>query len=310
MPFELKEINEGCARPEEFVRACDEAYDAKITKAAEKILKNMDQSPIVLLSGPSGSGKTTTAQKIRDELEKNGVRCHSVSMDNYYKTVTEENTPRLPNGGFDLESPLCLDMDLLNAHFSDLAEGKRIYVPKYEFSRQMRIIEPSLSLRLKKNEIVIFEGIHALNDAITQVHPEAFKLYVSARSTVMKGEKEFFQGTWIRLMRRVVRDHKYRGTGALETIKKWESVRRGERLYINPFKDKADYQFDTAMAYEVSMLKTLEDHVFDDIPKEVEAYEKIVSIRENLKEFRELDVKYLAEDALLHEFIGGGIYER
>jgi uridine kinase len=153
------------------IEEADEIYEQKIAKAARMILENRENSPIVLLSGPSGSGKTTTAMKISRALEERGVRTHYVAMDDYFNTVRPETVPRTPEGEMDLESPLCLDMELLNRHFTELAQGKRIYVPKYEFSRQMRIQEPSKSIKLKKDEIVVFEGIHALNDMITDVHP-------------------------------------------------------------------------------------------------------------------------------------------
>ena len=148
-----------------------------------------------------------------------------------------------PEGDIDYESPLCLDMELLNDHFSMLAEGKRIYVPKYEFSRRMRVIEPSKSIKLKKDEIVVFEGIHALNDLITQKHPDAFKLYISARSNVEFNGEVVFKGTWFRLVRRTVRDYKFRGADPDQTLSMWANVRRGEKANISPFKNKADFQY-------------------------------------------------------------------
>ena len=175
MAYQLTDINyKTVTDPKGFVQECDAAYHAKVDQAALKILENRAQSPIVLLSGPSGSGKTTTAMKIAEALEKHGVRSHYVAMDDYFQTVDPATCPRTPEGEIDLESPLCLDMELLNRHFTELSQGKRIYVPKYEFSRKMRIQEPSKSIKLKSDEIVIFEGIHALNDAITALYPESF----------------------------------------------------------------------------------------------------------------------------------------
>ncbi len=159
MAFSLEEINyRTVADPKGMIEEADEIYEQKIAKAARMILENRKKSPIVLLSGPSGSGKTTTAMKISRALEERGVRTHYVAMDDYFNTVRPETVPRTPEGEMDLESPLCLDMELLNSHFTELAQGKRIYVPKYEFSRQMRIQEPSKSIKLKKDEIVVFEG--------------------------------------------------------------------------------------------------------------------------------------------------------
>ena len=142
------------------------------------------RSPIVLLSGPSGSGKTTTAMKIAEELQRRGVNSRAVAMDNYFKTLNPKTAPRTPEGDIDYESPLCMDMELLDAHFTALSRGEEIVVPKFEFARQMRNDARGTPLKLGKNEIAIFEGIHALNDDIAGPHPEAAKLYISARSNV------------------------------------------------------------------------------------------------------------------------------
>ena len=174
--YRLEDINyRTVADPKGMIEEADAAYAVTIEQAAQRILDNKARSPIVLLSGPSGSGKTTTAMKISEALERHGVRTHYVALDNYFNTVHPDTVPRTPEGDMDLESPLCLDMELLNRHFTELSQGKRIYVPKFEFSRQMRIQEPSQSIKLKKDEMVVFEGIHALNDMITGVHPEALK---------------------------------------------------------------------------------------------------------------------------------------
>ncbi len=310
MAYQLAKINAHATEdPKGFLEACDALYKKKIETAAEKIIGNMSHSPIVLLSGPSGSGKTTTAMKIEEELERRGVTTHSISMDNYFRTVDPATAPRTPEGELDLESPKCLDMDLLNEHFSMLSQGKRIFVPKYEFARQMRVIEPSMSLRLKKDEIAIFEGIHALNDAITQAHPEAFKLYISARSNVMDGDTLVFKGTWMRLMRRTVRDHLFRGADPAYTMSLWANVRRGEKANISPFKDKADYQFDSSFPYEVGVLRDIAEPLFRQVPEGTERYEELRSILPALERFVPIDSGLVAPAALLREFIGGGIYE-
>ena len=310
MAYNLSEINRRALEdPRGFLAECDEVYRQKIVLAADKITDNMKHSPIVLLSGPSGSGKTTTAMKIEEELVRRGVRTHSISMDNYFRTMDPKTAPRTPEGDIDYESPLCMDMELLNEHFTKLTRGEKILMPKFEFARQMRILKASKTLRLGKDEIAIFEGIHALNDDITSVHPEAFKLYISARSNVMDGDTLVFKGTWMRLMRRTVRDHLFRGTAAMETLKMWANVRRGEKLYISPFKDKADLQFDSSFPYEVSALGNMAADLFDAVPEGTERFEELHSIIPALERFVKIDPDLLAPDALLREFIGGGIYE-
>lgn len=309
MAFELKEINQAAADPAGFVAECDALYSEKISNAAERIIENLPNSPIVLLSGPSGSGKTTTAMRIRDELRRRGIGSHSVAMDNYYKTVSPETTPRTETGEYDLESPLCLDMELMNEHFSLLSRGERVFVPKYEFARHMRVIEPSMSLSLGKDEVAIFEGIHALNSAITSVHPEAFKLYISARSNITDGEGEYaFKGTWLRMVRRVVRDSLFRGADPMETMAMWANVRVGEKKYITPYKMKADLRLDTAFAYEPCVMRSIALPMFERVPQGIERYEEICSVAPALERFAPIDAAYLAPDAMLREFVGGGIY--
>ncbi len=310
MAFDLEDINRAATDdPAGFVAECDGIYNERIAKTAEKIIANMARSPIVLLSGPSGSGKTTTAMKLRDELSRRGINSHSISMDNYFKTVRPETVPRTAEGDPDLESPLCMDMDLLNEHFSQLSRGERIYVPKYEFARQMRSIKFSMSLRLEKNEIAIFEGIHALNNSITDVHPEAFKLYVSARSNVVDDAGEYaFKGTWLRLTRRVVRDNLFRGCDPTDTMRMWENVRHGEIRNISPFKNKADVQLDTAFGYEPCIMRPIAEPLFAKAPRDV-PYQELLQVGPAFQNFVPLDLKYLPRDAMLREFTGGGIYE-
>ena len=310
MAYYLSEINERCrSDAAAFIRDCDQIYPQRLEDAADRILASYVRSPIVLLSGPSGSGKTTTAKKITDILEQRGVRTHYVSMDDYFVTVSPEATPRMPDGSYDLESPLCLDMELLSDHFSRLSRGERVWIPKYEFSRQMRDMAAGRSLQLRDDEIVIFEGIHALNDMITAPHPEAFKLYISARSTVNDDDGNVvFKGTWMRLMRRVVRDHLFRGTDPAETLRRWDSVRRGEILYISPFKDKADLQLDSSFAYEVPVLNNTVNDLFNTLTPDTPRLEELQHIVPAYELFEDVSPELVAEDALLREFIGGGIY--
>ena len=184
--YYLSEINQRCRRDAaQFIADCDAIYAGRLELAADRIMENMSRSPIVLLSGPSGSGKTTTAMKICEVLESQGIHTHTISMDDYFKTVDPLTTPRTPEGSYDLESPLCMDMDLLNEHFTLLSQGKTVNVPKSKFPRQTRVMRPGRELRLGDRDVAIFEGIHALNDTITNVHPEAFKLYISARSNIL-----------------------------------------------------------------------------------------------------------------------------
>lgn len=310
MAYQLQEINRRIQSDVvEFLAECDENYAQRVALAADKILSNLDQSPIVLLSGPSGSGKTTTALKIAEELQRRGVNTHAVAMDNYFKTIHPKTAPRTPEGAIDYESPLCLDMELLDQHFTALTNGEEIIIPKYEFVRQMRNDSRGTPLKLGKNEIAVFEGIHALNDEITAQHPEATKLYISARSNVNDGAVLRFKGTWMRLTRRVVRDYNFRGTDATDTLDMWANVRRGEKLYISPYKNKADIMFDSSFPYEVSVMKHYALPMLQSIPEENVRRTELLDMVQAFQYFEAIDPSLVAKDALLREFIGGGSYQ-
>jgi uridine kinase len=307
MAYQLQEINRRIQTDvTEFLAECDQAYAQRVSLAADKILSRMDSSPIVLLSGPSGSGKTTTALKIAEELQRRGVNSHAVAMDNYFKTVNPRTTPRTPEGDLDFESPLCLDIDLLSQHFAALSRGEEIVIPKFEFARKMRNDSLGTPLKLGKNEIAIFEGIHALNDDITGCHPEATKLYISARSNVNEGAVLRFKGTWMRLTRRAVRDYNFRGTGVGETLEMWANVRRGEKLYISPYKNRANIIFDSSLPYEVSVMRNYALPLLNSIPAENERHQELLELIDAFQYFLPIDTELVSKESLLREFIGGG----
>ena len=309
MAYQLQEINRRIQSDvRAFLAECDESYAQRVSLAADKILSNLEHSPIVLLSGPSGSGKTTTAMKIAEELQRRGVNSHAVAMDNYFKSLNRKTAPRTPEGDIDYESPLCLDMELLDQHFSALSRGEEILVPRFEFARQMRNDSLGTPLKLEKNEIAIFEGIHALNDDIAGRHPEAAKLYISARSNVNEGAVLRFKGTWMRLTRRAVRDYNFRGTGVAETLEMWANVRRGEKLYISPFKNRADIIFDSSLPYEVSVMRNYAIPLLKAVPEENARHDELLELINAFQYFEPIDPELVARDSLLREFIGGGSY--
>ena len=310
MAYQLQEINKRIRSDvAEFLAECDASYAQRVSLAADKILSNLEHSPIVLLSGPSGSGKTTTAMKIAEELQRRGVNSHAVAMDNYFVTLNPRTAPRTPEGAIDFESPLCMDMDLLDHHFTALSRGEEIIIPKFEFARQMRNDSLGVPLRLEKNEIAVFEGIHALNDDIAGRHPEATKLYISARSNVNEGAVLRFKGTWMRLTRRAVRDYNYRGTEVAQTLDMWANVRRGEKLYISPFKHKADIVFDSSLPYEVSVMKHYAVPILKSVPEDNERHDEMLELVKSFDNFEGIDPELVAKDSLLREFIGGGSYQ-
>jgi len=306
MAYSLSELNlKTVADPKGMIEEADALYYSRVNTAAKKIAENHGKSPIVLLSGPSGSGKTTTSMKIADALNKLGIGTHYVGMDDYFCTVAPATTPRTPEGEYDFESPLCLDMELLNRHFDMLAAGERVDIPKYDFLTKTRSREPSKSIRAGKDEVVIFEGIHALNDMVTDRHPNAFKLYISARSDVEYNDNIVFKRTWFRLVRRSVRDYLFRGTDPASTMAMWANVRRGEKLHISPYKDKADYRFDTSFSYELPVMNHVATELFRSVPEGIERFDELREVLPALQLFGDIDNSLVKEDAMIREFIGG-----
>ena len=303
--YSLKRINEAIrSDPAGFAQECDALFAQKVETAAGKIAEHRELSHIILLSGPSGSGKTTTALKIEERLVEMGIGTHTVSMDNYFNTFDPDTVPRNREGAVDYESPFCLDIGLLNRHFAMLDRGEMIYIPKYEFARQMRSDILAQPMRLGADEMVIFEGIHALNDIIVGKNPKAFKLYIAARSDIRDEDGTLvFDKSWIRLCRRIVRDFQFRGSDAAFTLKLWENVRRGERLYISPYKENADIMFDSSLALSASVLKPFVVPLLEEIPRG--KYAVVEDILRGLDRIEALDEKYIPAKSLSREFIGG-----
>ena len=310
MAYQLQEINDRIrADAKGFLEECDFSFRRRVEEAANRIVNRTAESPIVLLSGPSGSGKTTTALKLEEELERRGISTHTISMDNYFRTMNPKTAPRTPEGAIDYESPLNLDMELLDETFTKLSRGEEVIIPKFEFARQMRNDARGRPLKLAKNEIAIFEGIHALNDDFAGRHPEATKLYISARSNVCDGDLLRFKGTWMRLTRRAVRDFNFRGTDISTTLDMWADVRRGEKLYISPFKNKADVIIDSSLRYEVSVMKNYALPMLQAVPEENQRRAELLDLIDAFQWFEPIDPELVARDSLIREFIGGGSYK-
>lgn len=306
MPYRLDQINQAVRQdPAAFMAAGDAAFHEKVCRAADLIQSHRDKSPVVLLSGPSGSGKTTTAGMINAELERRGIHTHTISMDDYFLTPDPSTAPRTPDGEMDFESPLMLDLALLDDHFSRLARGEEILLPHFEFARRMRNDSKGTPLRLGPDEVAIFEGIHALNTTITGKHPEATRLYISARSDVVDGEgKVCFKGTWMRLTRRAVRDYNFRGTDVKGTLDMWANVRRGEKLYISPYKQTAHMLFDSSLPYEVSVMACYARPLLAAVPEENQRRHELLELIASFDLFEPIDPATVPAASLLHEFIG------
>ena len=308
-PYNIETINRRALEdPGGFSHECEAIFNRKVEETAAMIAERSAISRIVFLSGPSGSGKTTTAKKICDALAGIGVHAHTVSMDKYFVTQGLETSPRTGDGEIDYESPYCLDLELLTAHFDMLERGDEVMVPHFNFKVQARDPSKAEPLKLRRDEVVIFEGIHALNDMLADQHPNAYKLYISARSDIISSREVCFKRTWTRLLRRVVRDGLFRGTGAADTLKMWANVRRGEKEYISPYKYKADLLFDSSIQYEVPVMKRFAIKALNNIPEDTERIGELRGLLPELAKFEEVDPSFVPADSILREFIGGGKY--
>jgi uridine kinase len=310
MIYDLTTINRLITNaPDDYVRNSEKFFNSRVRRAADEIFNHIDQSRIVLLSGPSGSGKTTTAKKLAADLISLGLSAEIISLDHYFMTVDPLTAPRTPSGDIDYESPDCLDMPLLNKHFEILAGGGEIMIPYFSFARQARLADRTTPMRLDKNGVAIFEGIHALNEHITREHPEAYRLYVSTLTDIAHKGGVLIDSSELRLVRRIVRDDSFRGADPAFTLKMWRNVRRGEVLNILPYKDTAHMIIDSALPYEISVMKQFAGDVFNKIPEDAEQYYVIRHILDAFRLFETIDPALVPPDSILREFIGGSVFE-
>ncbi len=310
MSYQLWEINRYAREePRVFLQKSDALFQEKLEKVGVQIFSHREKSPLVLLSGPSSSGKTTVAFKLSEILNRFGVHTHVISMDDYFYTIDPETAPRTPTGEMDFESPDCLDWKLLNQHLTLLKQGKEIFVPKFDFSRNTRSATAGRKLKIDPGEIVILEGIHALRGEMSEHHPDAIKLYVSTQSDILNGSCLYFQNSWTRLVRRIVRDARFRGAGVERTLSQWGNIQRGEKQYIIPFEQEADISINSSLPYEVMVMKQAVIPLLKKIPQDSLWREKMEQFIHVLDAFQSISPTLVSTDSLLREFIGGGRYQ-
>ncbi|MCH5349114.1 MAG: nucleoside kinase [Oscillospiraceae bacterium] len=287
-----------------YVRRCEEIYHQRLAEAAEKIRVDADERPLVLLSGPSGSGKTTSAMRIADLLRKRGLTVHTISMDNYFLPDGYGEMPLDEDGKVDLESPLRMDIPLFAEHMEKLFKREEVNIPRFNFKTQSR--SEGYTLKREKNEIIIIEGIHALNPEVTG-DTDSFTtcVYVSVRTRIRDNEDTVMHPRAIRLMRRLCRDKLFRGRSAADVFGMLRAVNRGEDLYIMPHKHRADFDIDTFLAYEPSVYcSSLLDELKSspDLAEYSDDYGSAIKI---LSQLTPLTTDDVPGDSLVREFIGG-----
>ena len=298
--IQLSEINRMLKNdPEQLMRFSDDYYQRQINKTAESTSKSGRR--IVLLTGPSGSGKTTTANKLKEELALFGKTAHVISLDDFYRG--KGKYPKLPDGRDNYESVMALDLELIRKTISNIIDRGYAEMPKFDFSTVEKI-DNAYTLTVEENDVVIFEGIHALNPMIMPDHHghEAYRIYVSPKCQVLDGYEEVISGKNLRLTRRMVRDYKYRNKLHQQTVAVWGNVLSGERENISPFANNSDSVIDTTHFYEYGLYSR-----YLELCEEIQGFEKefeiIKSIKKKFDRFIPITLD-VSKDAMIREFIG------
>ena len=291
----------------DLINVSEALQEKKISQIADTIAEKKNIK-VVLIAGPSSSGKTTFCKRLSVQLLASGVKPVQISLDDYF--VNRHETPTDENGELDYESIYALNIPLINEQFNALFRGEEVELPKYNF--QTGTSEKSgKKLHLEENNVLVVEGIHALTPLLTEqiANEKKFKIYASALTTILLDDHNYIPTTDNRLLRRIVRDYKYRGCSAEETIHRWPSVRAGENKWIFPYQEQADVMFNTAMLFELAVIKPQAEEVLEQVPENCEEYAEAYRLRKFLKYFAPLPFRDLPPTSLLREFLGGSSFK-
>ena len=291
----------------DLINVSEALQEKKISQIADTIAGRKGIK-VVLIAGPSSSGKTTFCKRLSVQLLASGVKPVQISLDDYF--VNRTDTPKDENGELDYESIYALNISLINEQFNALFRGEEVELPKYNF--QTGLSEKSGNrLHLGENNVLVVEGIHALNPVLTEqiADDKKFKIYASALTTILLDDHNYIPTTDNRLLRRIVRDYKYRGCSAQDTIHRWPSVRAGENKWIFPYQEQADIMFNTALLFELAVIKPQAEEVLEQVPENCEEYAEAYRLRKFLKYFAPLPFRNLPPTSLLREFLGGSSFK-
>ena len=290
----------------DIINISEALQEKKIAKIAEEIASRKGVK-LVLLAGPSSSGKTTSCKRLSIQLAVNGLKPLQISLDDYF--VDREKTPKDASGEYDYESIYALDLDLINEQFNALFRGEEVELPKYDF-QSGKSRKSGNRLKMNDNNVLVVEGIHALNPELTAHIPQEqiFRVYASALTTILLDNHNYIPTTDNRLLRRIIRDYKYRGVSAQETIHRWPSVRAGENKWIFPFQENADAMLNTAMLYELAVIKMQAEPLLQQVPENCEEYAEAYRLLKFLKYFKGIPYNNLPPTSLLREFLGGSSF--
>ncbi len=289
------------------INVSEALQEKKIAMIADEIASRKDVK-LVLLAGPSSSGKTTTCKRLSIQLLANGIRPLQISLDDYF--VNRDQTPQDADGDYDYESLYALNLNLINEQFNALFRGEEVELPKYNFQTG-RSEKSGKKLHMDENNILIVEGIHALNPELTDHIPEKlkFRVYVSALTTILLDDHNYIPTTDNRLLRRIIRDYKYRGVSANETIRRWPSVRAGEGKWIFPYQENADVMFNSAMLFELAVIRQQAEPLLQLVPENTEEHAEAYRLNKFLKYIQPIPNSDIPPTSLLREFLGGSSFE-
>lgn len=289
------------------INVSEALQEKKIASIAEQIAHRQG-TRVVLIAGPSSSGKTTFCKRLSIQLVTCGIKPIQISLDDYF--VDRHLTPKDENGEYDYESVHALNIPLLNEQLQQLFEGKNIELPKYNFQTG-KSEKSGKRLQLGDNQVLVLEGIHALNPELTAQIPQEqkFHIYISALTTILLDDHNYIRTTDNRLLRRIIRDYKYRGVNAQETIHRWPSVRAGENKWIFPYQENADVMFNTAMLFELAVIKQQAEPLLDLVPENCPEYAEAYRLRTFLDYIQPIPNRALPPTSLLREFLGGSSFK-
>ena len=291
----------------DLINISEALQEKKIAHIADEIAQRKGVK-LILLAGPSSSGKTTTCKRLSIQLIANGLRPLQISLDDYF--VDREQSPRDENGDYDFESIHALNLKLINEQFNALFHGEEVELPRYDFPTG-KSVKSGNKLKMEDNNVLVVEGIHALNPELTAQIPEELKyrVYVSALTTILLDDHNYIPTTDNRLLRRIIRDYKYRGVDALETIRRWPSVRAGENKWIFPFQENADVMFNSAMLFELAVIKQQAEPLLEQVPENCPEYSEAYRLLKFLKYIKPIPNTDIPPTSLLREFLGGSSFK-
>ena len=302
------DLNDAIAngRGQELILLQEALMEERIGNLAAQIAKDHNKK-FIMIAGPSSSGKTSFANRLSIQLLSKGLKPHAVSLDDYY--ADREFCPRNPDGSFDFECLEALDVEQFNIDMTKLLAGEKVNMPFFNFKTGKREYRNKI-LQLGEEDILVIEGIHGLNDKLSYTLPaeSKFKIYISALTQLSIDEHNPLSTTDGRLLRRIVRDARTRGTSAQETFRMWPSVRRGEELYIFPFQESADVMFNSALVYELAVLKVYAEPLLFQIPRDSEEYYEAKRLLKFLDYFLPMPVEGISKNSLMREFVGGSCF--